>query len=594
MRSYRAPEIVTVAPTARLTDSVVERAATTPDAHSFSRKAGELWEQISAAQFHAEVSRLAAGLIAAGIGRGDRVALMCRTRYEWTLADYAIWTAGAITVPVYETSAAEQVAWILSDSEAVAVIVETQRHASLVEQVRTDLPSLRELWQIDAGDLDRLGERGTEVPAATVEERRTSVSADDLATIIYTSGTTGRPRGCELTHHNLLYEGKSVTMAGREVFVGTTLLLLPLAHVFARAIQVSCVLAGIPLGHVPDARNAAPDIAATGPSFLLAVPRVFEKIYNNAQAKANEAGKGKIFAQAADVAAAYSRASESGRVPLKLRARHALFDRLVYGKIRTALGGQLRYAISGGAPLAPHIAHFFRGAGVTVLEGYGLTETSGGITLNLPGAQKIGSVGRPIAGNEVAVTDEGDILLRGPIVFRGYWRQEQATSEALDSDGWLHTGDIGSLDDDGFLTITGRRKELIVTAGGKNVAPALLEDRLRSHPLISQCMVVGDQRPYVACLITVDPDAWPVWKRANGKPADATLADLRDDPDLLAELQAGVEQANSVVSHAEGIKRFRILDTDWTEEGGQITPSLKIKRNVVLAEFAGEIEAIYS
>ena len=596
MREFTVPATITVPDGARLTDMVGDNAREAPDLVSFSRRTADGWQDVTAAAFAAEVDAVARGLIAAGIESGDRVGLMARTRYEWTLFDYAIWSAGAVVVPIYETSSAEQVQWILGDSGAVAVVVETPEHLAVLESVRPDLPLLRHAWTIDDGAVEALSAAADDVTPEVAEQRRRSVAADDLATIIYTSGTTGRPKGCELTHRNLLFDVMTSADGLRRLFnaEGSTLLFLPLAHVFGRIIEIGAVLNRARLGHTADVKNLLPDLAEFRPTFILSVPRVFEKVYNSAKQKAHADGKGRIFDAADRTAVAYSQALEAGRVPPLLKLRHAVFDRLVYSKLRAALGGRCHSAISGGAPLGPRLGHFFRGIGVTVYEGYGLTETSAGACVNLEGALKIGSVGRPIPGVSIRIADDGEILLRGDNVFRGYWSNETATSDALDADGWLHTGDLGVIDPEGFVSVTGRKKEIIVTAGGKNVAPAVLEDRLRAHPLISQCMVVGDQQPFIGCLITIDQEAFPAWKAAHGKPESATVADLRTDPELRAEIQTAVDEANKAVSKAEAIKEFRILPVDFTEEGGEITPSLKLKRAVVLKQYADEVAAIYT
>ena len=596
MREFTVPATVTVPDGARLTDTVVDNAREVPDLVSFSRRTASSWQDVTAAEFARDVDAVARGLIAAGVQAGDRVALMARTRYEWTLFDYAIWSAAAVTVPIYETSSAEQVQWIVSDSGAVAVVVETAEHLAVLDSVRPDLPDLRHVWKIDDDAVGTLTGLGRDVPDEEAEQRRTSVRADDLATIIYTSGTTGRPKGCELTHRNLLFDVMTSVDGLRKLFndQGSTLLFLPLAHVFGRIIEVGAVMTRTRMGHTADIKNLLDDLKVFQPTFILSVPRVFEKVYNSAKQRAHADGKGRIFDAADRTAVAYSEALERGTVPLPLRLQHGLFDRLVYGKLRAALGGRCAYAISGGAPLGARLGHFFRGVGLTVYEGYGLTETSAGACVNLENSTKIGTVGRPIPGVSIRIADDGEILLRGDNVFGGYWHNEAATADALDSDRWFHTGDIGSIDTDGFVSITGRKKEIIVTAGGKNVAPAVLEDRLRAHPLISQCMVVGDQQPFIGCLVTIDPEAFPAWKAAHGKPESATVGDLRGDPDLQAEIQAAVDEANKAVSKAEAIKSFRILATDFTEEGGELTPSLKLKRNVVLKQHADEIAAIYT
>ena len=593
MKEYSTPQVLEVAPEASLLDAVVKHARTRPDETLFTRRVDGRWVPVSAKEFATEVSALAAGLVASGVQAGDRVGLMSKTRYEWTLCDYAIWTAGAVTVPIYETSSAEQVQWNLGDSGAVAVILESAGHASTFEDVRGQLPDVKSAWQIDAGGLDELVAAGREVAASELEARRAGLGTESLATIIYTSGTTGRPKGCELTHGNLLGTGRSAGMVLPELFnsTGATLLFLPLAHVFARLIQVACVETGARMGHTADIKNLLPDFAAFQPTFILSVPRVFEKVYNTAKQKAHADGKGAIFDRAESTAIAYSEAIAKGSPGLLLTLQHRLFDKLVYSKLRAALGGKVAWAVSGGAPLGARLGHFFRGIGVTILEGYGLTETTAAGSVNTPAHIKVGTVGRPSPGVTVRIADDGEILMSGDHIYRGYWHNEQATGEAK-SDGWFHSGDIGEIDEDGFVRITGRKKELIVTAGGKNVAPAVLEDRLRAHRLVSQCLVVGDQKPYIACLVTLDAEAVAPWAAGKGKPTD--VASLVDDPDLLAEIQSGVDEANKAVSKAEAIRKFAVLPVDWTEEGGQLTPSLKLKRSVVMKEFATEVEALYS
>lgn len=594
MDEFSVPVTVQVADEANLTDPMVSNAVDYPDAVSFERKIGEGWQPVTAKDFAEQVRGLAAGLMAAGVEPGDRVALMSATRYEWTLIDYAIWTAGAVSVPVYETSSAEQLAWILSDSAAVAAFLETDEHRATYEQVAAQAPAVREVWGIEDGGLDALVERGRSVSEEAIEERRRAVRADDLATIIYTSGTTGRPKGCELTHRNFLFDSMTTASGLQELFgpAESTLLFLPLAHVFARIIQVGCVLNRVRMGHTADIKNLLADLAGFSPTFLLSVPRVFEKVYNTAKARAHADGKGAIFDIAERTAIAYSEALDAGGPGPLLRLRHAILDRLVYAKLRAALGGRVRYAVSGGAPLGARLGHFYRGIGVTILEGYGLTETTAGATVNLPTALKIGSVGRPIPGVCIRIAEDGEVLIRGDNVFRGYWHNEAATAEAMPGE-FFHTGDLGSLDEEGYLTITGRKKELIVTAGGKNVSPSLLEDRVRAHPLVSQCLVLGDQRPFIAALVTVDEEALSAWKAAHGKPETATVADLANDEELRAAIQEAIDEANRAVSRAEAIRSFAILPEDFTVEGGQLTPSLKVKRSVVAKECEAAIEALY-
>jgi long-chain acyl-CoA synthetase len=597
VREYTVPDEVEVDPSANLADAVFENADTEPDRVSFLRKVDDKWVEITARQFRDDVLGLAKGFVAAGIKPGERIGLLSRTRYEWTVADYAIWTAGCVTVPIYETSSPEQVSWILGDSGAVAVVVETDAHRKTYDEVAGELTGVRHVWGIDSGELTDLMSSGGEVSDEEITTRRRGVTAESLATIIYTSGTTGRPKGCELTHENFLFDSAATTETLTRLFDtagAATLLFLPLAHVFARIIQIGCVRNKVRMGHTNDIKNLLADFKAFQPTFILSVPRIFEKVYNTAKNQAHASGRGKLFDRAESVAIRYSEALDDDGPSAVLRAQHKLWDRLVYSKMRAALGGKTEYAVSGGAPLGARLGHFFRGVGITVLEGYGLTETTAGATLNLPNDMKVGTVGRPIIGEAVRIAEDGEILLKGRNIFRGYYNNAKATKEALESDGWFHTGDIGELDEDGYLKITGRKKELIVTAGGKNVSPAVLEDRLRAHALISQAMVVGDNQPFIACLITIDAEALDDWKKQNGKPPEATVEDLKDDDNLIKTIQAAVDDANKAVSHAESIRKFRILPVDFTEEGGQLTPTLKLKRSVVAKEFASDIDELYA
>ncbi|MFE7130692.1 AMP-dependent synthetase/ligase [Streptomyces sp. NPDC057638] len=595
MREFSLPALYEVPTDGNLTDLIRRNAAQHPDVAVMGRKTENGWEDVTATRFLAEVRAVAKGLIAAGIAPGDRIALMSRTRYEWVLIDFAIWSAGAVTVPVYETSSAEQISWILSDSGCVAAVVENETHLAALESVRDRLPDLREVWQVEADAVATLVAAGAEIPDTTVDERSGLAKADDPATIVYTSGTTGRPKGCVLTHRAFFAECGNAVERLKPLFrTGecSVLLFLPAAHVFGRLIEVGSIMAPIKLGCVSDIRNLTDDLATFQPTLVLGVPRVFEKVYNGARAKAQADGKGPIFDRAAQTAIAYSRALDSPKGPgIGLRVRHAVFDKLVYGKLRAALGGQVEHAISGGAPLGERLGHFFRGVGVTILEGYGLTESCAATAFNPPDRQKIGTVGQPLPGSVVRIADDGEVLLHGEHLFQGYWNNEAATAEAL-RDGWFHTGDIGTLDEDGYLTITGRKKEILVTAGGKNVAPAVIEDRIRAHALVAECMVVGDGRPFVGALITVDEEFLGRWATERGKPG-TTAAALRDDPDLLAEIQRAVDDGNAAVSKAESVRKFRVLGGQFTEEAGHITPSLKLKRNVVAKDFADEIEAIY-
>ncbi|MGC4811943.1 AMP-dependent synthetase/ligase [Micromonospora sp. DT228] len=602
MREFSVPPIVTVGDAANLTDPVWDNAEVAPDAVQFARPTPgatgtvTTWAEVTCRQFRDEVAAVARGLIAAGIEPGVRVGLMSRTRYEWTLLDYAIWTIGAVTVPIYETSSAEQAAWIIEDSNAVAIVVETDAHAALIAGIRHRLPELDHVWQIDIGGVDQLVSSGATVELAEVERRRKAVGADDLATIIYTSGTTGRPKGCVLTHRNMYADiANAVPVLPNLFHAGaSTLLFLPLAHAFARLIQIGVVQARATMAHCADTKDLVAELQAFRPTFVLSVPRVFEKVYNAAKQKAEADGKGSIFARAEQVAIAYSEALETPGGPgLALRAQHVVFDRLVYGKLRAALGGRCRDAISGGAPLGARLGHFFRGIGVTVLEGYGLTETSPAAAANLPTGTRIGTVGRPLPGVTVRIEDDGEILISGELVFQGYWHNEAATAETLSTDGWFRTGDLGQLDADGYLSITGRKKELIVTASGKNVAPAVLEDLVRAHPLISQCVVVGDRKPFIAALVTVDEEALPAWLEGAGLAADTPVEQLREHEALRREIQSAIDTANQAVSKAEAIKMFRVLPRDFTEATGELTPSLKVKRQVVHKTYAADIADIY-
>jgi long-chain acyl-CoA synthetase len=600
MHEYSIPALAEVPASARLTDVVYRRAEVQPGVVVLRKRTGAgSWQDVTAAQFRTEVTALATGLIAAGIGPGDRVAVMSRTSYEWTRIDYASWAAGAVTVPVYETSSAEQAEWILSDSSACAVLAETSAHNQIISGLRGRLPDLAHLWM--TGELDALASGGTQISDEQLDQRRAGRTAADLATIVYTSGTTGRPKGCQITHGNLLADVRNAVGALPEIFETpgcSTLLFLPLAHVFARIIQVGFLESGAVLGHWPDINTVAEGLGEFRPTFVVAVPRVFEKVYDSARQQASaSAAQARTFAAAADTAVAWSKAHDfaaARRAGPALRLRHALFDRLVYGRLRAAVGGRLRYAFSGGAPIDERLIHFFRGAGITVLEGYGMTESSGAATMNRPGGNKIGTVGQPVPGVTIRIADQGTIQMKGQSIFGGYWHNDAATREALDPDRWLLTGDTGIIDDEGFVQVTGRVKELIITAGGTNVAPAVLEDRLRANPLVSQAMVVGEGRPYVAALITLDRDGLHFWNRRHRQPPGTGSGDPADDPELIAEIQRAVDDANKAVSRAESIRRFRILGTDFTEASGELTPTLKVRRDVVTKDFASDIDALYS
>ena len=596
MREYSVPASIELPVQGSLADIPMRNAVEAPDAVVYSRRdSSGRWKDVTAAQFWSEVHAVAQGIMAAGVQTGDRVALMSRTRYEWTVLDFALWTAGAVVVPVYETSSSEQVQWILQDSEAVGIFVETIAHDVTVSQVLPNTPACKHVWVIDDGAVDDLSRSGSDVSDGDVEERRRALTPDSLASIIYTSGTTGRPKGCELTHANFVFVTETSVQTLQALFEddASTLLFLPLAHVFGRIVELAAASARLRLGHVPDATTLIEDLDDFQPTFLFAVPRVFEKVYNSASQKAHAGGRGPIFDRAAQVAIDYSRAQDDGGAGILLTAQHMLFDRLVYGKLRAALGGKAKYAVSGGAALGERLGHFYRGLGLVVLEGYGLTETSAPSTVNTPGAVKIGTVGRPIEGTSVKIAEDGEVLLAGPHIFRGYRNNQAATDDVIDADGWFHSGDLGEVDEDGFLRITGRKKDIIVTAGGKNVAPAVLEDRIRAHHLVSQCMVVGDGRAYITALITLDPEALPAWAEQHGK-SGVPPEELAEDAVIRAEIQAAVDEANKAVSRAESIRKFMIITEDWTEESGHLTPSMKLKRVNVLKDHATEIEQLYA
>lgn len=599
MREIIVPPLVTVPPETNVTDLVLRQAAKASNPALFSRlDAAGQWQDVRATNFLADVSLLAKGLMASGVGAGDRVGIMSRTRYEWSLVDFAIWFAGAVSVPIYETSSPSQVAWNLGDSGAVAAFGESAHHEDIIRQAATSegLTGLRHVWQLEGDGLHEVRAAGSAISDEALEARRSQASLQDLATIIYTSGTTGRPKGCELTHGNFVELSDNVlaTSLGQTVNEhARTIMFLPLAHVFARFISVLAVAAGVTVAHTPDIKNLLPDLQSYRPTFILAVPRVFEKVYNSALTKAEDGGKGAIFHRAAETAIAYSRARQAGKVGPGLRLKHALFDRLVYGKLRAAMGGEVAHAVSGGGPLGERLGHFFQGVGLQILEGYGLTETTAPVTVNTPSLIRIGTVGAPIPGNAVKIADDGEILAKGVCVMRGYFNRDDLTAEAFE-DGWFRTGDIGQLDDQGFLTITGRKKEIIVTAGGKNVVPALLEDQIRADALVSQVLVVGDNRPFIGALVTLDEEALPGWLQRHGLPASTTLAEATGNPAVMAAVQELINQANQSVSQAEAIKSFRIVTSDFTEASGHLTPSMKVKRAQVMKDYEDVVEEMYA
>ncbi|MFF5637641.1 AMP-dependent synthetase/ligase [Streptomyces sp. NPDC012825] len=606
MREFTVPPVEAAPQVGGLADAVFAHALADPDRVAFGRKGpdGE-WRDVTAARFRDEVVGLAKGLVAEGVRFGDRVAIMARTRYEWTLFDFALWTLGAQPVPVYPTSSADQVLWMLHDAEVTACVVEHEDHAMTIGSVIDRLPLLRRLWQLDAGAVAEVTAAGAGIDEEVVHRHRRAVTPETVATVVYTSGTTGRPKGCVITHSHLMFETDMVTGRWEPVFrsrpgeQASTLLFLPLAHVFGRMVEVAAVRGGVKLGHQPvmAAADLLPDLAAFRPSFVLAVPYVFEKVFHAARRRVESEGRAGPFDKAVEVAVAYAEALEQkafGRGPgpsAALRVQHRFFERTVYGKVRGALGGRVRHAMSGGSAMDRRLGLFFAGAGVTVFEGYGLTESSAAATANPPERIKYGTVGQPVPGTTVHIAEDGEVWLRGGQVFSGYLNDPEATAAVLD-DGWLATGDIGSLDEDGYLTITGRKKEILVTSGGKSVSPGALEERVRAHPLIAQCIVVGDDRPYVAALVTLDREAVEHWLAIQGRPP-LSPAELVRDPALETEIRRGVVAANTLVSQAESIRTFRILAHPFSEEHGLLTPSLKLKRRAIERAYATEVAALY-
>jgi long-chain acyl-CoA synthetase len=610
VREVSVPALVPAVTRGSLADIPFHNAREAPDDAVLSVKdAHGAWRDVSAAQFAEDVLAVAKGLIAEGLEPGDRVAIMSRTTYEWTLLDFAAWAAGLVTVPVYPTSSAFQARWILENSGAVVCVVENAAQARTISQERRQLPGLTHLWALDTGAVAQLRDAGEKagIPDAVVTARRAGLSPDAIATLIYTSGTTGRPKGCVLTHANFFAEVDNAVELLHPVFKSlskepaSTLLFLPLSHVFGRMVAIGCLRARVRLGHAPSIRteDLLADLAGFRPTFLLAIPYVLEKVFNTGRATAEKLGRASSFDRAARIARRYGRAveaAEHGTGPgpsLGLRATRALYDPLVYRRIRAALGGKVRYAICGGSPLGSRLASFYAGAGIEVFEGYGLTETTAASTVTPPLRPRLGTVGWPMPGTAVRIADDGEVLLRGGQVCAGHWDSERGEAVPLtDAEGWLPTGDLGALDDDGYLTITGRKKDIIITSGGKNVAPAPLEDWLRAHPLVSQCMVVGDNRPYITALLTLEQDGLDHWRRMKKK-VHLPLADLVRDEELLGALQRAVDEANRLVSRAESIRRFTVLTVDFTEESGHLTPSLKLKREAIAHDFETDIEALY-
>jgi long-chain acyl-CoA synthetase len=583
-------------PNANITDLLEARVAETPDNALFALPTADGgWTDVTAAEFKKQVVALAKGFVAAGVKPGEKIGFMCKVRYEWTLVDFAIAYAGAIVVPVYETSSPSQLQYILSDSGASGIIVETAEHFTRFDEVRSDVPQVDKVWQMHLGDLEKLAGSGDKVTDADLETRRSAANGKDMATLIYTSGSTGTPKGCILTHSNFVDLSRNAAVAMSDVVQtpgASTLLFITTAHVFARFISMLSIHAGVKVGHQADTKKLVESLGSFKPTFLLAVPRVFEKVYNSAEQKAVAGGKGNIFHAAVDTAIAHSKALDAGKVPLGLKIKFALFDKLVYSKLKAVMGGNVKYAVSGGAPLGTRLGHFFRSLDVKILEGYGLTETSAPATVNRTEKFKIGSVGPALPGNGIKIAEDGEVLVKGIAVFDGYWKNEAATKETFDGE-WFKTGDIGELDDDGYLSITGRKKEIIVTAAGKNVAPTALEDPIRANPIIGQIIVVGEQKPFISALVTLDSEMLPPWLNSNGEAPDMSLADAAVNPKVIAEVQKAVDAANAKVSRAESIRKFTILATEFTEASGHLTPKMSLKRGPIMKDFATQVEAMY-
>jgi long-chain acyl-CoA synthetase len=607
VREVRASRLGEPLRSGSIADVPFTNAREAPDAVVIRRKLGGQWRPLTAAAFAREVTATAKGLIAAGLTPGGRVAVMSRTRYEWELLDFAVWAAGGQVVPIYATSSADQVEWILRDSGTTHLVVETEENAETAREAVKGLDRPPRQWQLDDGAITELAQLGRDITDEELHARRHTLTPETIATVCYTSGTTGRPKGCVLTHGNLHAEAISTVDLLQPVFEEitgqkpSTLLFLPLAHILGRTIQISCLMARVEVGHCPSIKpdELRPELAAFRPTFIVGVPYLFEKIHDTGRATAEKMGRGSSFDRADRIAVAFGQAEldaylGTGPKPgVGLTAARVLYDLLVYRRIRKALGGRLRYAISGGSPLDPRLNRFFLGCGVVIYEGYGLTETTAAATLVPPLEPRPGTVGVPVPGSAVRIADDGEVLIKGPIVFGSYWNNPEA-SEAVLRDGWFATGDLGSLDEDGYLTITGRKKDILITTGGKNVSPAVLEDRLRSRPPVGQCLVVGDNRSYIAALVTLEPDSVEHWLAVRKRPRDTPLTELAEDPELRADVQRAVDYANEAVSRAEAIRAFRIVPGEFTEENGLLTPSLKVKRKAVEAAYADEIERLYA
>jgi long-chain acyl-CoA synthetase len=577
-----------------LTTRLWERVGSSPSRTILRHHDGSAWRGVTWQQLGERVRSVAAGLLALGLEPGDRVALMAGTSLDWTVADLAILSVGGVVVPIYETSSVEQCAWILSDSAAVHAIAGTADHAKNLDAAREQASGLQEIFVLEDGGLDAIAERGEAEHREQVAERAAAVTADGLATLIYTSGTTGNPKGCELTHANLLFAARQGELTLRKMLEGddSTLLFLPLAHVFARMVQFLCLETDVTLMFSRGIDQLKEDLGDTSPTFLLSVPRVFEKVFNGAQRQA-EGPKAKVFDFAVSAAQEWSAAVDAGRDPgFGTKLKKGIADKLVYSKLRDGLGGRVRYCVSGGAPLAPHLAHFFHAAGITILEGYGLTETSAPATVNTPERMRIGTVGQPLPGVEIRIAEDGEILIRGGNVFRGYFNNEEASAEALDDEGWFASGDLGAIDDEGYVKITGRKKEIIVTAGGKNVAPAVLEERLKANRLVSQAMVVGDDRPFVGALVTLEPEELEAFAKEHE--LSGSVAELSQSDPVQEEIARAVAHANAAVSKAESIRKVVVLERDFSEDANELTPTLKLRRRNIHENFDAEIEGLYT
>lgn len=596
MKMSETPILVPPIPADNITDLLEQRVAITPEQALFAVPFGNSWRDISARDFRRQVVELAKGFVAAGIEPGDRIAFMCKTSYEWSLVDFALHYAGAVMVPVYETSSALQIHWILEDSGARGIIIETSDQYSRFADIEDQAPAITLSWRMDQNAIADLVESGRDISDEEIERRRSIATGEDIATLIYTSGSTGRPKGCVLTHGNFVDLSRNAAVALSELVretAASTLLFVTLAHVFARFISVLCVHAGVRVGHQADTSQLLPALSTFQPTFLLAVPRVFEKVYNSAEQSTEAEGKGKIFRAAARVAVEHSQALDSGKVPFGLGLKFKVFDKLVYSKLRAKLGGRVHYAVSGSAPLSQYLGHFYRSLGIKILEGYGLTETTAPATVNLPNKFKIGTVGPPLPGHQVRISEDGEIEIKGIDVFKEYWNNPEATQASFTEDGFFKTGDLGTLDADGYLSITGRKKEIIVTAGGKNVAPAALEDPIRANTIISQVVAVGDQKPFIGALVTLDMEMLPAWLKNHGLNPEMSREEASSNEQVLAEVQRAVDEGNKYVSRAESIRKFTVLPLDFVEANGHLTPKMSIKRDNILRDFSAEIASLY-